>query len=94
LADKTIFKGGFNLAKKLIAVMLILGLMFSSTMVFAQGGGKERHPAIRAAIKALEKAKVDLEHAAHDFGGHRVEALKAVDNAINQLHQALEYDKK
>lgn len=74
--------------------MLILGLLFSSTMVFAQGGGKERHPAIRAAINALEKAKVDLQHAAHDFGGHRAEALKAVDYAIKQLHEALEYDKK
>lgn len=82
------------MAKKLIAVMLILGLLFSSTMVFAQGGGKERHPAIRAAINALEKAKVDLQHAAHDFGGHRAEALKAVDYAIKQLHEALEYDKK
>ncbi len=54
----------------------------------------EPHPAIRAAIEALEKAKYDLQHAAHDFGGHRAEALEAVDNAIKQLHAALEYDKK
>ncbi len=74
-----------------------LGLMVSVMMpssTLAQTPHKERPPAIRAAINALEKAKVDLEHAAHDFGGHRAEALKGVDNAVNQPHQALEYDKK
>ena len=90
--------------KKLFAVTLILGLMsVTPAMMTAappQGGkqekheGKERHPAIRAAIQALEKAKYDLNHADHDFGGHRAEALEAVDNAIKQLKQALEYDKK
>jgi hypothetical protein len=53
----------------------------------------EPHPAIRAAIRSLEAAKRDLQHAAHDFGGHRAEALAAVDAAINQLRIALQYDK-
>ena len=56
--------------------------------------GHERHPAIRAAIRSLEKAKIELQHAAHDFGGHRVEAIEAIDNAIKQLRVALQYDKK
>jgi hypothetical protein len=83
--------------KKFIVFALILGLMVSVVMpslVLAQAPHKERHPAIRAAINALEKAKFDLEHAAHDFGGHRAEALKAVDYALKQLREALEYDKK
>lgn len=54
----------------------------------------EKHPEIRAAIDALEKAKYHLQHAAHDFGGHREDALKAVDNALAQLRLALQYDKK
>ncbi len=53
----------------------------------------EPHPAIRAAIRSLEAAKRDLQHAAHDFGGHRAAALAAVDAAINQLRIALQYDK-
>jgi ABC-type proline/glycine betaine transport system permease subunit len=53
----------------------------------------EPHPAIRAAIRSLEAAKRDLQHAAHDFGGHRADALAAVDAAINQLRIALQYDK-
>ena len=34
-----------------------------------------------------------MEHAAHDFGGHRVAALKECDEAIRQLREALRYDK-
>jgi hypothetical protein len=54
----------------------------------------ERHPAIRNAIHALEKAKVDLEKADHDFGGHRESALKECDAAIAELKLALQYDNK
>jgi len=83
--------------KKLIVFVSVLCLIVSVMMpslALSQTPHKERHPSIRGAINALEKAKVDLEHAAHDFGGHRAEALKAVDYAIKQLRQALEYDKK
>jgi len=54
----------------------------------------ENHPQIRHAIKALENAKHYMQHAAHDFGGHREDALKACDEAIRQLNLALQYDKK
>jgi len=50
-----------------------------------------RHPAIRAAIAALERAKADMQAAAHDFGGHRVDAIAACDTAIAQLRLALQY---
>ena len=57
-------------------------------------GGREHHPHIRGAIQELQEAKRELQTAAHDFGGHREAALKAVDEAIHQLQQALQYDKK
>jgi hypothetical protein len=53
----------------------------------------EPHPEIREAIRSLRRAKEHMEHAAHDFGGHRVEALKATDAAIRQLEVCLKYDK-
>ena len=53
----------------------------------------EPHPQIREALGALRRAKEHLEHAAHDFGGHRVEALRATDEAIHQLETCLKYDK-
>lgn len=53
----------------------------------------EPHPQIHEAIAALRHAKEHMEHAAHDFGGHRVEALKATEEAIRQLEICLKYDK-
>ena len=53
----------------------------------------EPHPQIREAIASLRRAKEHLEHAAHDFGGHRVEAIRATDVAIHQLEECLHYDK-
>ena len=54
----------------------------------------EQHPRIRSAIRELEAARVELQKAPHDFGGHRADAVLAVDKAIQQLKLALEYDKK
>jgi hypothetical protein len=51
----------------------------------------EPHPEIREAIAALRRAKEHLDHAAHDFGGHRVEAIRATDEAIHQLEICLKY---
>jgi hypothetical protein len=53
----------------------------------------EQHPEIHNALAALRNAKGHLEHAAHDFGGHRAEALKATEEAIHQLEICLKYDK-
>lgn len=52
----------------------------------------EPHPQIHEALGALRRAKEHLEHAAHDFGGHRVEALRATEEAIRQLEICLKYD--
>jgi hypothetical protein len=53
----------------------------------------EPHPQIREALGALRRAKEHMEHAAHDFGGHRVEAIEATNQAIKQLELCLKYDK-
>jgi hypothetical protein len=53
----------------------------------------EQHPEIHDALTALRNARGHLEQAAHDFGGHRAQALKATDEAIHQLEICLKYDK-
>lgn len=53
----------------------------------------EHHPAIRRAIGALEAARADLQRANHDFGGHRVAAMDAIDRALEQLRLALQFDR-
>jgi len=45
------------------------------------------------AIGSLRRAKAHLEMAAHDFGGHRMEALKSTEEAIHQLELCLKFDK-
>jgi hypothetical protein len=49
------------------------------------------HPEIEAAIASLQQTKSDLEKASHDFGGHRVNAIANVDNALKELRICLTY---
>jgi hypothetical protein len=91
------------------AAILVLALAFSTTApaapaakaspapgsqpAAAQPATPEGHPQIHDAIAALRNAKAHLEHAKHDFGGHRAEAIRATDDAIHQLEVCLKYDK-
>jgi len=51
------------------------------------------HPEIHDALNSLRHAREHLEHAAHDYGGHRADALRATDEAIHQLEICLKYDR-
>jgi hypothetical protein len=57
----------------------------------AQAAEPEHHPAIHRALKELRDARRELKEAAHDFGGHREDAVKAVDGAIEQLEICLKH---
>ena len=52
----------------------------------------EKHPEIHEALEALRNSKHHLEQAAHDFGGHRVEAIRAIEEAIHQLEICMQYE--
>ena len=54
----------------------------------------EPHPHIRAAARALREAREELRTAAHDFCGHRAEALEKTDQALRQLELALECNRR
>jgi hypothetical protein len=49
------------------------------------------HPRIAAAIRELEEAIRYLEAAPHDFGGHKVAAIRDSRAAVTQLRAALAY---
>ena len=71
---------------------LILGVLLTvggSTMM-AQNE-RAMHPRLARAIEALRDARDYLEHAPHDFGGHKAAAIRASDDAIRQLNLALQY---
>ena len=52
----------------------------------------EPHPEIAAAIRSLENAKAHLMAAAHDYHGHRKDAVAAIDAALHQLHICMDFD--
>ena len=55
---------------------------------------KDDRPHMDDAKKALENAKKQLKEAAHDYNGHRAKALELVDQAIKEINEGLESEKK
>jgi hypothetical protein len=51
----------------------------------------EHHPKIREALHALREARAELKEASHDYGGHRDDAIRAIDGAIGQLETCVKY---
>ncbi|HXZ42461.1 MAG TPA: hypothetical protein VEG68_17100 [Terriglobales bacterium] len=73
---------------KLMSSFALIALMLALSSPSPAAG---RHPQIEDALRALHNAKDHLEHAAHDFGGHRVDAIRAIDEADRQLRICLQY---
>lgn len=71
----------------LVSLLIVSAMMLPPTHSMAGG---EAHPLIKRALNALQTAKTDLQNAAHDYCGHRVEALEATNAAIGELQQALD----
>jgi len=70
--------------------------LFGCFVIFAwlapasQGVEGPKHPYMHHALYELAESRKEMKEAAHDFGGHREKALKAVDEAIVQMEKALE----
>jgi hypothetical protein len=69
------------------ALLLCLGTM--ATPRFANTAPPPEFPHIRAAVNELREARAELQRAAHDFCGHRAQALKDTDVALRQLEEAV-----
>ena len=57
-------------------------------------GKSTNHPDIEAAIKHLQAAKESMEKAQKDFGGHRGNALKLTNEAIQELRDGIKFANK
>jgi hypothetical protein len=78
----------------ILSPIALLALVFALTFpTAAPAAPPAASPAPSAAQAPLRKAQAHLREAAHDFGGHREDALKATDEAIHQLQVCLQYDK-
>jgi len=76
------------------ALCVAMSLSVAALVVHARPSNPpERHPEMHAALRHLKDAKTNLEKGDHDFGGHRVAAVSATDQAIKEVEAALAFDK-
>jgi anti-sigma-K factor RskA len=66
-----------------------VGAALAVGLVFRASDAEADCPNIIKAVAALQAAQTDLKNAAHDYDGHRADALKAVDAALSQLNICL-----
>jgi len=61
-------------------------------VVFSQEGheGQQGDATIAKAIQQLKTVRGELENAPHDYQGHRENAIKHIDQALEELNKALE----
>jgi hypothetical protein len=78
----------FVSGKFVTGMVLGIALSVGASGLLAQ---REFHPRLAKAIEALRDARAYMAEAPHDFGGHKVEAIRATDEAIKQLEFARAY---
>jgi hypothetical protein len=73
-----------------IVTVLLLALMIvvPASSVFPEPQGRDVPAEVDSARRALSNARNDLEHAGGEWGGHRVNAMKHIDEAIRELNEA------
>jgi hypothetical protein len=80
-----------------LAVSLAGGAWTTET-VLAQAGQngtkREGHPVLQNSVRQIEAIKDRLQKAPTDFGGHKEAAIDALNHALNELNQAIQFDKK
>jgi len=54
----------------------------------------EPQPNMTAALNLLRDAREQLIKASNDKGPHRVEAIRAIENAIREVKDGIEYDNR
>jgi hypothetical protein len=52
------------------------------------------HPRMARALVSLHDAKDYMDKAPNDFGGHKAAAIKACDDAIKEITEAMKFDPK
>ena len=59
----------------------------------AIGHAAADQPRMEAALTALKSARAELAAATNNKGGHRANALRAVDEAIKEVRAGIEFDR-
>jgi len=73
--------------------LVVLGLAALLCAGIVVGRASADQPHMMAALDHLRSAKVELEKADADKGGHRAKAMTLVNDAIAQVEKGIEYDR-
>jgi hypothetical protein len=60
----------------------------------AQRGAQREQMVLQRSITQLETLRGRLQKAPSDFGGHKAKAIDAINLAMDELRQAINFDKK
>ena len=77
---KTIVKGGIG--------AVALGVTLASGVLIGQALADQPH--MRNALDSLMNARSELQEASHNKGGHRVEALRLTNEAIDEVRRGMD----
>ena len=80
--------------KKTLFSLLVVASFVAAPLAFAEETARKEmteHPRIEKAVHALEDAIAYMEHAPHDFGGHKAQAIADSRKAVEQLREAMKY---
>lgn len=76
-------------ARRLFVSLALLVVLATG---FLAGRASADQPHMQAALEHLRAAKVELEAATPDKGGHRAKAIVLTSDAIVQVEKGIEYD--
>ena len=79
--------------RHLRSILMSLLLVVLVSGGFLVGRATADQPHMQAALDHLRAAKVELEKAVADKGGHRVAALKLTNDAITEVVAGIEYER-
>jgi len=73
--------------RRVVITFLVVGLIIGGAI---GGYAKMHQPHMLAALDHLKDARAQLEMAEHNKGGHRVEAIKLTNAAIEEVKRGME----
>jgi hypothetical protein len=71
-----------------------LALVVVLATAFVAGRASADQPHMQAALEHLRAAKVELEAALPDKGGHRAKAITLTNDAIVQVEKGINFDRR
>jgi hypothetical protein len=75
---------------------IVVAFLFFAVLVsgFLLGRASADQPHMQAALDSLKIARTELDKADADKGGHRMRAIKLVNEAIEQVEKGIGFDRR